>query len=170
MAAMTFTSNQTRGLSACSPSRIPPTQSSSARHTAGSVRMMVLTNNRCTQAMCIDIHPLHPHMVVVGLYDGNVAVYNLQVGHSSRVHHCKPIISAEQVWRSKLHQFSKEWQTHGCCVAGIVSSTDIFITLASVAHLGFFSLKTPNCRMATSNAGTATQNGQMVTANGQTAT
>ena len=45
--------------------------------------------------MCVDIHPevflltrfknlsflpeQHPHMLVVGLYDGNVAVYNLQV-------------------------------------------------------------------------------------------
>ena len=27
--------------------------------------------------MCVDIHPQHPHMVVCGLYDGNVAVYNL---------------------------------------------------------------------------------------------
>ena len=29
--------------------------------------------------MTLDIHPSHPHMLVVGLYDGNVAVYNLQV-------------------------------------------------------------------------------------------
>lgn len=28
--------------------------------------------------MCLDLHPAHPHMLVVGLYDGNVAVYNLQ--------------------------------------------------------------------------------------------
>jgi dynein intermediate chain 1 len=28
--------------------------------------------------MSVDIHPCHPHMLVVGLYDGNVAVYNLQ--------------------------------------------------------------------------------------------
>ena len=26
----------------------------------------------------LDIHPAHPHMMVVGLADGNVAVYNLQ--------------------------------------------------------------------------------------------
>jgi hypothetical protein len=26
----------------------------------------------------IDIHPNHPHMLAVGLSDGNVAVYNLQ--------------------------------------------------------------------------------------------
>ena len=25
-----------------------------------------------------DIHPQHPNMVVVGLYNGNVAVYNLR--------------------------------------------------------------------------------------------
>ena len=28
--------------------------------------------------MCVDIHPDHPHMLVAGLYNGNVAVYNLQ--------------------------------------------------------------------------------------------
>ena len=28
--------------------------------------------------MCLDFHPQHPHMLVVGLYNGNVAVYNLQ--------------------------------------------------------------------------------------------
>ena len=28
--------------------------------------------------MSCDIHPYHPHMLVVGLYDGSVAVYNLQ--------------------------------------------------------------------------------------------
>ena len=28
--------------------------------------------------MCVDIHPNHPHMLAVGLSDGNVAVYNLQ--------------------------------------------------------------------------------------------
>ncbi|KAJ3416508.1 cytoplasmic dynein with WD40 domain [Chytridiales sp. JEL 0842] len=28
--------------------------------------------------MCIDFHPQHPSMIAVGLYDGNVLVYNLQ--------------------------------------------------------------------------------------------
>ena len=26
----------------------------------------------------IDVHPMHSHMLVVGLFDGNVAVFNLQ--------------------------------------------------------------------------------------------
>ena len=30
--------------------------------------------------MCLDVNPKHPHMLVVGLADGNVAVYNLQIG------------------------------------------------------------------------------------------
>ena len=34
--------------------------------------------------MCLDIHPDHPHMVAVGLYDGNVAVYNLRGRNSSQ--------------------------------------------------------------------------------------
>lgn len=29
-------------------------------------------------AMAIDIHPNFPYMIVVGLYDGNVEVYNVQ--------------------------------------------------------------------------------------------
>ena len=28
--------------------------------------------------LCVDIHPQHPHMLVAGLSNGNVAVYNLQ--------------------------------------------------------------------------------------------
>ena len=30
--------------------------------------------------MAVDIHPSHPHMLAVGMADGTVAVYNLQVG------------------------------------------------------------------------------------------
>ena len=30
--------------------------------------------------MCLDVNPKHPHMIVVGRADGNVAVYNLQIG------------------------------------------------------------------------------------------
>ena len=30
------------------------------------------------EVMCVDIHPKHPHIIVVGLVRGNVAVYNLQ--------------------------------------------------------------------------------------------
>ena len=29
--------------------------------------------------LCIDINPSHSHMIAVGLIDGNVAVYNLQL-------------------------------------------------------------------------------------------
>lgn len=28
--------------------------------------------------MCVDTHPKYPYMVVVGLYDGSVRVYNVQ--------------------------------------------------------------------------------------------
>lgn len=30
--------------------------------------------------MCLDIHPEHPHLLAVGLYDGLVCVYNLRHG------------------------------------------------------------------------------------------
>ena len=29
--------------------------------------------------LCLDVNPNHPHMLAVGLMNGNVAVYNLQV-------------------------------------------------------------------------------------------
>ena len=28
--------------------------------------------------LCLDIHPAHPHLLAVGLYDGSVCVYNLR--------------------------------------------------------------------------------------------
>ena len=28
--------------------------------------------------LCMDIHPAYPHIIVVGLYDGNIAIFNLQ--------------------------------------------------------------------------------------------
>lgn len=31
-----------------------------------------------TGVMCVDIHPVHPFLVCIGKYDGNVAVYNVQ--------------------------------------------------------------------------------------------
>lgn len=30
--------------------------------------------------MCCDIHPKYPYLLAIGLYDGNVCVYNLQIG------------------------------------------------------------------------------------------
>lgn len=32
--------------------------------------------------MCLDMHVDHPYLVVVGYYDGNVAIYNLKKPHS----------------------------------------------------------------------------------------
>lgn len=32
--------------------------------------------------MCLDMHVDHPYLVVVGYYDGNVAIYNLKRPHS----------------------------------------------------------------------------------------
>ena len=33
--------------------------------------------------MAVDIHPKHPHMLAVGMADGTVGVYNLQVDFNS---------------------------------------------------------------------------------------
>ena len=38
------------------------------------------------EVMCVDIHPKHPHIIVVGLVRGNVAVYNLQSKENNPSH------------------------------------------------------------------------------------
>lgn len=48
--------------------------------------------------MCCDIHPKYPYLVVIGMFDGNTAVYNLQLS------------STEPVYRSK------EYDKHYECV------------------------------------------------------
>lgn len=41
--------------------------------------------------MCVDIHPNNPYFVVVGLYDGNVYVYNIQQTTSAPQFRSDPI-------------------------------------------------------------------------------
>ena len=36
--------------------------------------------------MCVDIHPKYPHMIVVGLVQGHVAVYNLRTNNKHPTH------------------------------------------------------------------------------------
>ena len=38
----------------------------------------------------VDMHPQHPHMVLTGLHDGNVAVYNLKLKSSPPVYKSSP--------------------------------------------------------------------------------
>ena len=60
--------------------------------------------------MCVDLHPRQAHMVVVGLYDGNVAVYNLHTMRHGGTNICTPnYISAagngkhsDVVWQVRL--------------------------------------------------------------------
>ena len=42
--------------------------------------------NAPCEVMCVDIHPKHPHIIVVGLVRGNVAIYNLQSKDSTPTH------------------------------------------------------------------------------------
>lgn len=41
-------------------------------------------NSTESGVMCLDFHPQHPYLVVVGLYDGTVAVYNIQLPTKER--------------------------------------------------------------------------------------
>ena len=36
--------------------------------------------------MCLDIHPEHPFLLAVGLYDGAVAVYDLREGPNNPIY------------------------------------------------------------------------------------
>ena len=49
----------------------------------------------------IDVHPTHPHMLVAGLFDGNVAVYNLQKkrSHPSYISTAKNGKHQDTVWQ-----------------------------------------------------------------------
>lgn len=36
--------------------------------------------------MCCDIHPKYPYLLAIGMYDGNVAVYNLQTNPTDPIY------------------------------------------------------------------------------------
>ena len=38
------------------------------------------------EVMCVDIHPKYPHMIVVGLVQGHVAIYNLRTNSRHPTH------------------------------------------------------------------------------------
>ena len=52
----------------------------------------------------VDIHPGHPHMLAVGLSDGNVAVYNLQKnsGRPTYISTAKNGKHQDIVWQASL--------------------------------------------------------------------
>ena len=63
----------------------------------------------------VDIHPGHPHMLAVGMSDGNVAVYNLQknTGKAAYMSTAKNGKHQDIVWqvtaksiRAKIHQYA----------------------------------------------------------------
>jgi len=53
--------------------------------------------------MCLDIHPVHCHLIVVGFYDGSVAVYNLEDKTTKPVHQstAKSGKHTDPVWEVK---------------------------------------------------------------------
>uniref|UniRef100_A0ACB8ENW9 Cytoplasmic dynein with WD40 domain n=1 Tax=Sphaerodactylus townsendi TaxID=933632 RepID=A0ACB8ENW9_9SAUR len=59
--------------------------------------------------MCADIHVDHPYLIVVGFYDGNVAIYNLkkpassQPGYKSSANrHTDPVWQVSMAWAEQL--------------------------------------------------------------------
>ncbi|KAF7239993.1 Dynein intermediate chain 1, axonemal [Varanus komodoensis] len=63
--------------------------------------------------MCVDVHVDHPYLIVVGFYDGNVAIYNLkkpvstQPGYKSTAKSGK---HTDPVWQNCLSFYSPEMQ------------------------------------------------------------
>lgn len=54
-------------------------------------------------AMCCDIHKKYPYLIVIGQYDGNVCVYNLQIGTKEAVYVSQGVNGkhSEAVWEIK---------------------------------------------------------------------
>lgn len=54
--------------------------------------------------MCLDMHVDHPYLVVVGHYDGNVAIYNLKKPHSQPSFRSSPKSGkhTDPVWQVSL--------------------------------------------------------------------
>ena len=61
-------------------------------------------------------------MLVAGLYNGNVAVYNLQVKISARLE--VKLVSSEEHFEAKLHLLSKERKAPGAGLAGYKTIVD----------------------------------------------
>lgn len=52
-------------------------------------------------AMCIDLHTKFPYMVVIGLYNGNVEVYNIQASCTTPAYRSNPVLDkhTDIVWQ-----------------------------------------------------------------------
>lgn len=51
--------------------------------------------------MCCDIHPNFPYLLAIGMYDGNVAVYNLKTSLAEPLYISKGAKHSECVWEVK---------------------------------------------------------------------
>lgn len=61
--------------------------------------------------MCLDMHVDHPYLVVVGHYDGNVAIYNLKKPHSQPAFRssAKSGKHTDPVWQVSLTPGRETW-------------------------------------------------------------
>lgn len=61
--------------------------------------------------MCLDMHVDHPYLVVVGHYDGNVAIYNLKKAQSQPSFHssAKSGKHTDPVWQVSLQPGWEKW-------------------------------------------------------------
>jgi dynein intermediate chain 1 len=61
-----------------------------------------------TGVMCVDIHPVHPFLVCIGKYDGNVAVYDVQSPEKVPKYESNSVTNKHSgtVWQVILKQYS----------------------------------------------------------------
>lgn len=60
--------------------------------------------------ICVDVHPKYPYMVVVGLYDGSVAVFNVQASCKEPAFKSNSVVNKHSgiVWEVSSINFSND--------------------------------------------------------------
>ncbi|EAT36612.1 AAEL011310-PA [Aedes aegypti] len=115
-------------------------------------------------AMCCDIHPKYPYLIAVGLYDGNVIVYNLQVGTKEPVYMSHGVNGkhSESVWELKWGPDMQDGEINFFTVSGdgrvfnwvlmqnklaITTIISLFLDIDTVGGPDGSSLKLKGCGM-----------------------
>ncbi|XP_058818163.1 dynein intermediate chain 2, ciliary isoform X3 [Topomyia yanbarensis] len=115
-------------------------------------------------AMCCDIHPKYPYLIAIGLYDGNVIVYNLQVGTKEPVYMSHGVNGkhSECVWELKWGPDMQDGEINFYSVSGdgrvfnwvlmqnklaITTIISLFLDIEQVGGPDGSSLKLKGCGM-----------------------
>ena len=92
-----------------------------------------------SQVMSCDIHPHHPHMLVVGLYDGSVAVYNLQQRKNCAPNYMSSATNGKHtdvVWQVGLLKMWRQAEKTSYQVKWVKDNLDGYLNFYSVSGDG----------------------------------